>query len=59
MRKSSLVMTKRDSKNTQNISPEGSQLLFEEYLQEQEFILKINYRGTSRCFGKSLTEGLL
>ena len=58
MRTNSL-MTKKDSKNTQNISPEGSQLLFEEYLQEQEFILKINYRGTSRCFGESLTKGLL
>ena len=58
MRTSSL-MTKKDSKNTQNISPEGSQLFFEEYLQEQEFILKIHYRGTSRCFGESLTEGLL
>ena len=52
-------MTKKDSKNTQNIKPEGSQLLFEECLQEQEFILKIHYRGTSRCFGESLTEGLL
>ena len=49
-------MTKKD---TQNISPEGSQLLFEEYLQDQELILKISYRGTSRCFGESLTEGLL
>ena len=58
MRTTSL-MTKKDSKNTQNISPEGSQLLFEEYLQEQEFILKINYRGKSRCFGESLTKGLL